>query len=362
MKSEEKTKADQVGLEQTTKPPEIIDKVQNACPRCHYANETGAIFCEECGASLHQPAPCPHCGAPARPRADICEVCGEWLLKGQCKFCYAPIDDDEVFCGECGNPAAGIVCVKCGEMSIFDFCKTCGIPLSIQAKQMARETAENPAFQEIISLFEQISGIGAPISTSDIETVQVTTDPISTRMPHDEHASKLKAYREASHISVTEHKPKSATKNLFSSDQKKSIGQLADEVAQEEERRRIEEERRRQEEERRRQEEERKRREEEERRRQEAERRRQEEERRRERERKLQEQLSEAMSKLRGKTFSSNQEARRFFMNIIAGLPEEIAKKITNSGMSWRCNAYDCVHDSPNDCADPSRGGVWMIR
>lgn len=355
MKSEDKIRAAQVVCDLTTMPPDVIDAVENACPKCHYANETGATFCEECGASLHQPAPCPHCGAPARPRADICEVCGEWLLKGQCKFCYAPIDDDEVFCGECGNPVAGIQCAKCGKLSIFDFCKTCGIPLSVQAKQMVQETAMNPASQEIALLFEQISGIGAPISTSDIETVQITIDPISTRMPHEDQALQLKAYREASHISVNEHKPKSATKTLFSSHQKKRISQLNEEVAQEEERRRIEEERRKQEEER-------KRREAEERRRQEEEQRRQEEERRRERERRLQEQFNAAMNQLRGKTFSSNQEARRYFMSIIAGLPEELAAKITNRGIAWRCNAYNCVHDSPSGCADPSRGGVWLLR
>jgi hypothetical protein len=68
------------------------------------------------------------------------------------------------------------------------------------------------------------------------------------------------------------------------------------------------------------------------------------------------------MRSLSGKTFSSHQDARRFFMNLIAGLPEEVARKITDRGMSWRCNAYNSVHNSPGECADPSAGGVWLLR
>ena len=335
--------------------PLLENSSELACPQCSHANEHGGTYCAECGAVLQQPAICPKCNAVARPRADICEVCSTWLLKGQCMFCYAHITEDEAFCGECGNPTAGVTCQRCGKLSIFDFCKSCGIPLSIQAKEMVQKTAHDPNFMEMVSLFEQLTSSDdlAPITTNTSATVDVKTKPIFP--PHDDQVLRLKAYREASQKSVAEPKPKSAPKVLFSGDQKARISQLNEEVFQEEERRRIEEEKRRQEEER-------LRREAEERRRQEEERRRQEEARRREQERRVQAQLNEAMLKFRGKTFPDNQEARKFFMNIIAGLPDEIARKITSRGMGWRCNAYDNVHDSPLDCGDPSRGGVWLIR
>ena len=338
------------------------------CPSCSYSNESGAQFCEECGTALHQPAHCPNCGALARPRADICEVCGEWILKGQCMFCYAPVDEGETFCGECGNPVSGIVCPKCSKLSHFDFCSTCNIPLSYQAKAMVLASADDPAFLELAALFE---GLADAAETVD-SIVPDSFEPIIEAAPKQsqsinfaaEEALRLKAYRESQKQSKQEHvcvQP-SQPKSLFSNEQKDRISQLDNEVFQEEERRRIEEERRQEEERRRLEEIERKRLEEEERNRLEEDRCRQEEERKREHERRLQQQLSDAMSKFSGKTFSSNQEARRFFMSIIAGLPEEIAKKITNHGMRWRCNAYGAVHDSPSGCADPSRGGVWMIR
>lgn len=328
-------------ISQVSKPESaLLVATKSVCPSCTHENDSSALFCEECGNALKQPANCPKCSATTRPRADICEVCGTWLLKGQCMFCYAHIDEDQAFCGECGNSASGIPCPRCGELSIFDFCKSCGIPLSIQAKEMVQETAKDPLFQEMASLIEQLD----LSSITESKSAPIETDLVANKKDHYEQVLRLKEYRESQFKSATQHRPKSVPKALFSNDQKERISQLNEEVAQEEERRKIEEERRRQEEERKRREAE--------------EHRRQEEERRR----KLQEQFNDVMHKLSGKTFSSHQEARRFFMNIIAGLPEDIVRKMTDRGMGWRCNFATCVHDSPGDCADPSQGGVWLIR
>lgn len=350
MKTEREQKARMAADNLTAKQNSFERITEKACPQCNHVNDEGAFFCEECGAGLQKPTTCPKCNAPVQIRADICEMCGEWLLKGQCKFCYAHIADDEAFCGECGNPSEGVVCPTCGKLSIFDFCKTCGIPLSAQAKEMVRETSSNPDFQEIASIFEEFAGSCISLPQPENEPANITTAPYQPSQ--DDNRLHLKSYREASRKSVAATKPKSA---IFSNEQKYRISRLNEEVLQEEERRRQEEERKRREaEERRRQEEERRRREEEERR--------QEAARKREEERRLQERLNEAMHQFRGKTFSTNQEARRFFMNLVAVLPGEVARQIPFNGLGWRCNAYDCVHDSPNDCADPSRGGVWFIR
>lgn len=313
-----------------------IETTESACQSCSCVNSSSALFCEECGTALMQPAKCPKCGATARPRADICEVCGTWLLKGQCMFCYSHVEDGETFCGECGNPTDGISCPRCGKQSIFDFCASCGIPLSIQAKEMVRETASNPVFQDMISLFEQLTEVEDPLLLPKVGSAPIKTDSVTVNKEQEDQGVRLKAYRESAFNPATHNKPKSASKPLFSSVQKERINQLNDDVAKEEERR-IEEERKR------REDEELKRKKEE------------------ARQLRLQEQLNEALRKLSVKTFYTNQGARRFFMNLIAGLPEEVARKIINRGMGWRCNAYGCVHSSPNECANPFSGGVWMI-
>ncbi len=327
--------------QESSKPESIqLESTESACPSCSHKNDNFSSYCGECGVALQSPSKCTRCNATTQPRADICEVCGTWLLKGQCMFCYAHVDENQAFCGECGNSTSGIPCPQCGNLSIFDFCKSCGIPLSIQAKEMVKETARNPLFQEMASLIEQLDS--SPSSV--IGSTPIKTGLVTAKKETDDQVLRLKEYRESLTKPATQHTQKSVPNALFSKDQRERISRLNEEVAQEEECRRIEEERRRQEEEKKRRE---------------AEERRMQEE---ARQRKLQVQINNEMSKLRGKTFSSNQEARRFFMSIIAGLPEEVARNITDKGMGWRCNAYDCVHDSPGDCADPSRGGVWLIR
>jgi len=120
------------------------------CPTCGNENEQEAKYCSECGESLQPAGQCPKCGASILPGADICEVCGEWLLEGQCKFCYAPLEEGAKFCGECGNPVDGVVCFQCGMLSIFDFCKHCGIPLTPQAHQMIKALHESEEFQSLL--------------------------------------------------------------------------------------------------------------------------------------------------------------------------------------------------------------------
>jgi|CXWL01.1.fsa_nt_gi uncharacterized OB-fold protein len=63
--------------------------------------------------------------------------------------------------------------------------------------------------------------------------------------------------------------------------------------------------------------------------------------------------LKEAQSK----KFANNQEARRFFGALKIILPEVIIKR---KPIGWMCNAYGCTHSAPQECADPSMGGIWI--
>lgn len=111
------------------------------CPNCDTPLQEEALFCPECGFNL-KTSYCPNCGEAVTEGADICAKCKAWLLEDQCKFCYTHLEHDNMFCPECGNPKDGIVCPDCGTLSIFDFCYKCGKPLT-EGALLALENANN---------------------------------------------------------------------------------------------------------------------------------------------------------------------------------------------------------------------------
>jgi len=281
------------------------EKEGKECPRCNTINELEAKFCAECGYNFSGERHCPKCMAKVSPNADICEVCGEWLLEGKCKFCYADIEEGATYCAECGNPVVGIVCPQCGKLSYFDFCKNCNIPLTATAQKMLEDLKNDPEEQELLHLLE---------SYFPEEEKEVSSEK--------EELLKMKTYIEKVDKKVT--KKKTFTP-LFSKKQKESIKEI-DKIADEEIKRQ-EEEKRRQEEERRRKEEERKRREEENRR-----------------------NVQALLEQMKSRTFSTNQDARRYYSSHRPKNPR-----------GWQCNFSGMIHNCPEECADPWQGGHWLI-
>lgn len=294
--------------------PNEEEKIGKECPNCNTMNELESKFCAECGYNFEGEKRCPKCGTRVSPTADICEACGEWLLEGNCKFCYADIEEGTTYCSECGNPVAGIVCPQCSQLSYFDFCKHCNIPLTGTAQKMLADMKNDPQKQDLLNIFqnykqglietEKLNEILDKMkdikfsSNQEARRFFMALSPFITihkdKIPGKEKEDlfKMKAY-----IEKVEKKKKKISTPLFSERQKESIQEI-DKIVNKEIKRREEEERKRQEEERRKQEEERKSREEEERQRR----------------------------------------------------------------KGWICNAYGNLHsDGPADCADPSQGGHWVI-
>lgn len=313
------------------------DNTNSRCPQCQSWTDSNDLYCSECGVALQQSECCPKCHSSVFPNADICESCGEWLLKGQCMYCYAKIDDLQKYCGECGNPTAGIICPNCEETSIFDFCTTCNTPLSLEANNMQKEGVQSPDDVDICSLFSNLNQLGDR-QFKDFRSSKNSTDQIPEVV--DNHALQLKAYRNNSLSENQVSQISRSVEPLFSKEKKQNISQLNEKISKEIERQRVEEEKVRKAAE---------------------EKRRREEKERLAEKKRLQDELNGALQKMGNKKFSSNQEARKYFMNIIASVKKDLAEEFINNNIRWRCNAYNNIHQSPNDCADPSKGGVWIL-
>jgi hypothetical protein len=203
---------------------------------------------------------------------------------------------------------------------------------------LATAAADDPSQQALASLVQELQVVQIKPAL-----IQLAPSRIAQRATLDEQVGQMRAARQAAAHAVQAPLQKTFREPLFSDAQKLGINRLSDQVTAEQTRLRLEEERRIQEERRRQEEAERQRRE-------------QEEERKR-----LIEKINLALSASRGRTFSSHQDARRFFMSLVAGLPDELLRSLTSSGLRWRCYAYGCEHSSPDQCADPSQGGVWLL-
>jgi hypothetical protein len=242
---------------------------------------------------------CPNCGMSVSQTADICENCGEWLLKGKCNFCYADIEEGQNFCAECGNPPKGIICRACGKLSHFDFCPNCNLALSEQANDMI----------EIIKKSEEFNNLF-------ISNDNPTPTSRETASNIDQKIDKLKEYI----ARTTEQKSKK--KNLFIltdasgvdvDNNLRSIEQSRQQLANDEQTALLNKQK--------------------------------------------ELQAIQMVEATKNKTFSSNQEARKFFGALKILLPQIIRKQVPTG---WTCNAYSCTHlDGPQGCADPSQGGVW---
>ncbi len=284
------------------------DASSKECPNCGAQNEIHAKFCGECGYQFGAVTTCPKCHSKVDPLGDICEVCGEWLLKDKCKFCYASITESDAYCPECGNPTAGIVCGKCGQLSCFDFCKNCHIPLTEFAEEAIKEAQADPEILEIQKMQEEILKAEAELEQqADLEAQQELEEQKKIEKERMiEQARKLeqhlKNFYDKKKNEVPQHQvPKHsrpAKKNLFGSGDGGAVNAAAERAVQLAKKR----------------------------------------------------ELQKKLNEQKKKTFSKPQEARRFFA---ATKPPVV--------LGWKCNFTDTQHDCPEDCARPELGGIWII-
>jgi predicted amidophosphoribosyltransferase len=282
------------------------------CTNCKASVPEEALFCPECGFNLNQPNVCPHCGAATTSGADICLVCKSWLLEGQCKFCYSPMPSEAAFCPECGNPKDGIPCPQCGKLSIFDFCTSCGIPLSDGAKAALELAATDPGAKKMIEAVQEVVSIEAELAKLN---ELINTIPEVPPAPPQVKKERFSAVQMASLLKTDVNMDAAAVRRA---DEERKAAEAAVKKAEEERRAKIREAETRKEE--------------------------------------LEKQKRDAFAaaqeeaqKIKFKTFITHQSARAFHN----------ARRPKNT-VGWLCNFTNTIHpEGPNGCDEPGHGGYW---
>lgn len=85
------------------------------CPNCNAQVNDDCLFCTECGKPIPQGNVCTQCGAVLNDGDVFCQSCGKKVDKilpteltdttqKKCPHCGASVNDDDVFCQSCGTP------------------------------------------------------------------------------------------------------------------------------------------------------------------------------------------------------------------------------------------------------------------
>jgi hypothetical protein len=286
---------------------------EKVCPNCGASMLEEALFCPECGLDPNQPSFCPNCGAKTNPGADICVECKSWLLDGQCKFCYTALAPDAEFCPECGNPKDGVKCPHCGTLSIFDFCTTCGKPLTEGAHLALELAKKDPDAKAIVESVAQTVTIEAELAK--LKEIISSAPPPAATAPPPPKKERFSASKIAAVLQTEVNMDAAAARREEEQRKEQEFARLQEEHKRENEIREAEA-----------------------------------------KIRELEKQKKEALDaaaaardRFKHKQFLTNQEARRFHN---ASRP--------SGCKGWLCNFTNTVHpDGPNGCDEPRHGGVW---
>jgi predicted amidophosphoribosyltransferase len=115
------------------------------CPFCGAELNDDNLFCTECGKELPKGIECPHCGASVNEGDIFCTECGKRLdevpqatssepIKPKCPHCGAPMNEGDAFCMECGKKVDELQAEKADEVVATKECPHCGATMREDAR------------------------------------------------------------------------------------------------------------------------------------------------------------------------------------------------------------------------------------
>ena len=285
-----------------------IKETSYQCPNCGVAYTLADKFCSECGMELKTNA-CIRCGASTEAKWEICPHCGQNLHAERCSFCGAETNQHDAFCLECGNPKRGITCPVCQTLNFRNFCRKCNHPLNALAQEVLQQVKQKPELKKALAIAEELAVLeDFLLSLSGEETVSEEAATLS-----EENSALVNQYKEllalfrgeanserteAPESPVAGPRPRK-TFSLNISGKEEALAQYNA---------------------------------------------------------KLQE-MKTTLDALIPDPGMTPQMQRDYY----TAVKIEVITK-TKVKVGWKCNAYGCVHEKPNDCAEPFQGGTWIFR
>jgi hypothetical protein len=228
---------------------------------------------------------------------------------GKCRFCYSVLTEGAAFCEECGCDQSGLWCEPCQTRSFFDFCGGCGAALSESGAAALAQQAQDPQLARLIDELKAAQQAADELMADE----PVAAAPVRRRLLDPKVTQTLRALGAATPVAV----PQPALAGATVVGESESLRQSRQEAIQQLGRSKLSLS---------------------------------------ERLRAAKERAAQLASETATKTFADQQEARRYFMGFRKLLAAE-----GHPPRAWLCNAYHSEHETPNDCAAPHQGGVWLF-
>lgn len=116
---------------------------------------------------------CPNCHAVVKSDYELCPQCGHPLHTGTCTYCGAPMEAEDLFCGECGGSRKGVTCPQCGVLNFRSFCRNCNAPLDELAQEEMERAKNDPVFGRMLTLAKRLAELEDKMREAASETVEV---------------------------------------------------------------------------------------------------------------------------------------------------------------------------------------------
>lgn len=233
--------------------------------------------------------------------------------KGRCSFCGAPMDMEDLFCGECGGNTAGITCPHCGTLSYRSFCPNCNAALDELAAAEIEKAKKDPKFQRMQQLAEQIADIEAKIKAEYLATQGEAAEDIAEfdDVELDSEAKKVldeyKALAATLHLDIpapqpVAEKPQAERKRIDLQVHQQNLSEASAEY------------------------------------------------------KKMVKELNDLMASLVPPADATPEMQRNYYCARKVAVVRE-RKELVQS--VWECNYCHCLHNQPSQCAQPQLGGTW---
>ncbi|MDE6410558.1 MAG: zinc ribbon domain-containing protein [Muribaculaceae bacterium] len=236
-----------------------------------------------------------------------------------CSFCGSPMDEDDNFCPECGNPRSGIICPECGTLNHGSFCSKCNAPLDDLAREAVRQAKADPRFQEaerlaaeLIELEEEIERLKKEASAegNNPSGTGLDTSPILSDQVKEALNKYNRLFADVANIQVKETQaktPSETSANPISTESQFSIKSVTLKEAVE-------------------------------------------------RYKAVATQLQAKLDAMLPDAATTPQEQRNFF-----SARKIRSSKVVHGDRFWVCNYCGCKHHQPSECTKPWMGGKWIV-